>query len=256
MSHQEPLDIASLPVEVGQDRGGDAAERLEPDPASRHTPGGDGPAAHQGEGPEDAVHGHDRLVAAQDRLAVAPAMQQRVEPAEQPGSASTVRGGATGQVDLATWPFLQFCADRAQPTTGVANGDAGPLGQVAIIGRAVAGEESSGQLGKGGIAVGHHGRVTQPVADEDERLVTADDGPADRKAPEGRQKQDVDHRLSGDRHIGRAHEQAQLGAGHRPVRCDRRLDHGNPSIGLRWRNPFLCKASGVAGGQLRRREPL
>ena len=123
-------------------------------------------------------------------------------------------------------------------------------------------QETSGQLGQVGVGVGLLSTrsaarwITQPVADENEALFGADDRPADGQAPDCGQRKDVDQRLSGDGHVGRRHDLAQLCAGHRPFSGERSLDGGDTSIGLSGRNPLLCKASGVAGGQLWRGEPL
>jgi len=73
-------------------------------------------------------------------------VQQRVERTEQLGVVPTVRDRTTGQVDQTTRPLLQVSTDGAYPTARVAKGDAGPLGQVALVGRAVAGKEAAGQL--------------------------------------------------------------------------------------------------------------
>ena len=89
------------------------------------------------------------------------------------------------QVDQAPRALLKASAGAAQATTRVTKGDAGPLGQVALIGRAVTGQESSGQLGQVPVVVGHVRRVTQPVTHEDEALLAADHRPSDRDPPDG-----------------------------------------------------------------------
>jgi hypothetical protein len=187
---------------------------------------------HESEGPEDAVPGHDRLVTAQDRRAVEPTEQQRVKPAEQPGKGSALRYFASGQVNQTTGALLHVCARCAQSTARVVEGDAGPLGQVPFIRRAMSGEKPSGQLGQVAVAVGQPGWIAQPVAGQNETLIDTDDRPADCQTLDGRKRQDVDESLPGYGHIGCRHDLTQLCAGHRAVSGKRSLDGGHTSISL------------------------
>jgi len=174
----------------------------------------------------------------QDGRAVDPPVQQGIEPTEKLWPGSALWRIASGQVNQTTWELREVSSHRAQCTTRVAEGDAGPFGQVSFIGRTVTGEETSRQPGQACIAIGSTasrnvaGWVTEPVADEDKPLLPADHRTADRQTPERGQEQDVDQCLSGDGHTGRRQGLPQLRPGPRAVTGKGSLDGGGTTIGL------------------------
>ena len=75
-------------------------------------------------------------------------------------------GRALGEVDEAVLALDQLGGDRAEAGAGVAQRQARPAGEVAVVGRAVADEVAAGQLGERRVAVDRLLRA-EPVADED-----------------------------------------------------------------------------------------
>jgi len=249
-------------LSVGLERLGDLVvervERLQSNPAAwqapggcLHAPGGHGPSVGQRDRVEDAVLGDDRRVVAEHRLPVDPAHQQLVEPAQQAGRrhrGRLVRTTAAGQVEQ----FVAVSAGPAKSAPGVAEGDAGPLGQVAVGRRPVARQVAAGKLCERLVAVDRSGGG-QPVADQHEGLVPADHRSPHAHARQGGLEQDVDQRLTGCRDAGRVEGQLELRARRRPV-AELALHDDHAPVSLLRRHPLLSEPPRVARLQLRGRE--
>ena len=100
-----------------------------------HRPGRDGASAHERGRPEHPVARHDvrRVVRSEHGGPRHPAVQQRVEHAEQrrPRNLAVVRGG-TGEDELVGPVRDRHGSRAAQPRADVAQGQPGPVGEVAV----------------------------------------------------------------------------------------------------------------------------
>ena len=130
------------------------------DLAAGQAPGADRAPADQGERAEHAAPDDLRFVRAQHRRAGLPAVQQRVEHAQQPGRRERRfrpcgPGGPirlAGQPDQAILALVQLGRDGPQPPAGVAQRQSGPFRQVSFGGGGVAGQITTGQPGQRGVS--------------------------------------------------------------------------------------------------------
>lgn len=79
-------------------------------------------------------------------LARGPAEQERIEGAKQARWGHRRRRRALHQLDQAVLAFDQLRGDRLQPCPGVAQRQAGPAGEVAVVGGCVPGQIAASQL--------------------------------------------------------------------------------------------------------------
>ena len=91
---------------------------------------------------------------ADQRLARAPAQQDRLELSEQAGRRQLVHARPPTEVDEPAVALDQLPRDRLQTGTGVAERQAGPLRKVAVVRRAVAREVASRELRQRPVAIG------------------------------------------------------------------------------------------------------
>ncbi len=123
------------------------------------------------------------------------------QPSRSGSKAPSSRGGggspaarAAGEVDEAV-ALHELAGDRRQPGARVAERQPGPLRQVAILGGPVAGEVPARQLGQSRVPV-DGGRLSEPVPDEDVRVLLPVDRPAHDRAAQRREKEHVHERLA------------------------------------------------------------
>src|SRR5258706_2362443 len=195
-SAEKADDVLRIGSQRGGDRFGQRRERSQRHLTGCQRPGRDGAAGDEREGAEDPVDRDDAGGRAEHRLPVDPAVQQRVERAEQPRRRE-VRGlarpappadGAGRELSKSVRAWPEFGGDRVQPAPRVPQRQASPFGQVTLARGAMPHQVPSRQLGQGHVTVETTrrepgGRRAEPVTDPGEGMRTADHRPADDQSP-------------------------------------------------------------------------
>src|SRR5204862_7270310 len=96
---EEAVDVPRVRLQRGLLALPEPAQRLDRHLAAGHAPGGRGAPPHERERAEQAVHGHEVLVRAEDRLAICPSEEKRVVGTEQTRLRKLGGGRALGPVD-------------------------------------------------------------------------------------------------------------------------------------------------------------
>ena len=236
-------------VRVGRLVRRERPERGELDAAVREAPRAYCLAPHQRDRAEDPVHGDDVLVAAQDRHPGRPSQQERVEGAEESGRAGGRRPLPPDEIDQAVRALLDARADRGKGPPGDGNRDAGPFREVALTGRAVAGQVPLPQPAEGNVVIKRRRRRTQPVADQRVRLLAADHRPPHEQTTKGRQDENVHEGLPLYPHPDRRDALPQLPASQRPFRGQSTFGHLDALVCRGRGHAFLAQPARVAGVQ-------
>ena len=174
-------------------------------------------------------------------------MEERVEGAEQPGRDRSDVGRESLRGQQTSTYLLELAGDGRQPGPGVPEGEARPLGQVALVGRGVAGQVAAGQLGERPVAVGGGGWLPQPVVDQHPGLVALDDRAPDGQPPQGGEQQGVDQGLAGGGHPGRVEVPAELPTAQGPFRPEGGHHRVDTPLGLHRVDAGLGQPAGVVG---------
>src|SRR5664280_1559265 len=90
--------------------------------------------------------------------------EEPIEGAQQARPGQGRWPGATGKVHQTVEALIELAGDRPQPAPRVAQWQAGPLGQVTIGCRPVAGQVATGQLCQRTVSVHRSGGRAEPVA--------------------------------------------------------------------------------------------
>ena len=160
---------------------------------------------------------------------------REVQPSRSGSKAPSRRGGGSsatgGRLARSTRPSLaldQLGADRGEAGAGVAQRQARPAGEVAVVGRAVADQVAAGQLGQGRVAVDRLLRP-EPVARPGRRRAPCRPSARGRRSRAGSaRKSRWTSAWPSVRHPGRVEPLAQLRPGQRPLLGQRRARSSPP----------------------------
>src|SRR4051794_21334868 len=161
---EEALDVARVVLEGAPLVGAQGLERLEHDGALGYPPGHHRAAADECDGAEDAVRCHDIAVLAENRFAVPPRVQERIEGTQKARRRQLRARRTLGEVDKSVLALFELRSDGGQAGADVAQRQASPPGEVVRVTGAVPGEVPPRELTQGAAAVLERAqRPAQPV---------------------------------------------------------------------------------------------
>ena len=181
----------------------------------------------------------------EDRVARTPAEQDGVKRAEQARRRQRRRRWAPGQVQQPVVALDQLGCDRLQSGTDVAQWQPGPPCEIALVGRSVSAQVTTGQLGQGQLAVDPR-RLAQPIAHERVGVIAPAHRAAHGQPARGGEPEQVDQRLALRADTARGDALAQLLAGERALVGEAMLDDLHGTFGGVGRDPLLSQSSRVA----------
>ena len=154
------------------------------------------------------------------------------------------RGGGSGPLRP------EGCSQSRSAMRASRSGLPGPLGEVAICCRCVAAQVAPPQLRQRLVPI-HRRKSREPVLEQDERLLAADNGSTYAHTPQRRKEQNVRDGLAQYWHSRHFQFRPELRTSGRSL-AQPVPDNRNCALGLRLIHSFLPKSGSVAAGELRR----